>query len=182
MDTWFHPTLHYGCTWLSMVGLKLNRVSNKRGGGYAMIFKHQLRCRFDILDSISFCILTYATTYVLIHHIIFWLYLYFLNILYFFKFSCTNIFHRRSLCTLYGVVYDKQDYAQYTTQRQNIYRTQSTKFLAITGELMCIFCDLILGTIVARDREYTVRALFCTLMLNHLTLEPHICVVELVCQ
>ena len=31
-----------------------------------------------------------------------WLYLYFLNILYFFKFSCTNIFHRRSLCTFYG--------------------------------------------------------------------------------
>ena len=34
-------------------------------------------------------------------YIIFWLYLYFLNILYFFKFSCTNIFHRRSLCTFY---------------------------------------------------------------------------------
>ena len=40
--------------------------------------------------------------YVLIHHIIFWLYLYFLNILYFFKYSCTNIFHRRSLCTFYA--------------------------------------------------------------------------------
>ena len=49
------------------------------------IFKHQLGCRFDILDSIYslFCILTYAIIYVLIHHIIFWLYLYFLNILYF---------------------------------------------------------------------------------------------------
>ena len=34
-------------------------------------------------------------------HIIVWLYLYFLNILYFFKYSCTNIFHRRSLCTCY---------------------------------------------------------------------------------
>ena len=32
----------------------------------------------------------------------FWLYLYFLNIvLYFFKYDCTNIFHRRSLCTFY---------------------------------------------------------------------------------
>ena len=43
------------------------------------IFKHQLGCRFEILDSISsfFCILTYAIIYVLIHHIIFWLYLYF---------------------------------------------------------------------------------------------------------
>ena len=29
------------------------------------------------------------------------LYLYFLNILYFFKYSSTNIFHRRSLCTFY---------------------------------------------------------------------------------
>ena len=33
------------------------------------------------------------------HHIIFRLYLYFLNILYFSKYSCTNIFHRRSLYT-----------------------------------------------------------------------------------
>ena len=69
------------------------------------ISKHQLGCRFDILESISscFCILTYAIAiiYVLIHHIIFWLYLYFLNIIYFFKYSCTNIFHRRSLCTFY---------------------------------------------------------------------------------
>ena len=48
-----------------------------------------------------FCILTYAIIYVLIHHIIFLLYLYFLNILYFFKYSCTNIFHRRRLCTFY---------------------------------------------------------------------------------
>ena len=48
-----------------------------------------------------FCILTYAIIYVLIHHIIFWLYLYFLNIIYFFKYSCTNIFHRRSLCIFY---------------------------------------------------------------------------------
>ena len=49
------------------------------------IFNHQLGCRFDILDSISsfFCILTYAIIYVLIHHIILWLYLYSLNILYF---------------------------------------------------------------------------------------------------
>ena len=66
-------------------------------------FKHQLGCRSDILDSISsfFCILTYAIKNVLIHHIIFWLYLYLLNILYFVKYSCTNIFHRRSRCTFY---------------------------------------------------------------------------------
>ena len=53
------------------------------------------------LNTNLLCVLTYAITYVLIHHIIFWLYLYFLNILYFFKYSCTNIFHRRSLCTFY---------------------------------------------------------------------------------
>ena len=65
------------------------------------IFKQQLGCRFDIMDSISsfFCILTYAVIYVLKHHIIFWRHLYFLNILFFPKYSCTNIFHRRSLCT-----------------------------------------------------------------------------------
>ena len=54
-----------------------------------------------------FCILAYAIMYVLIHHIIFWLYLYFLNILYFFKYSCTNILHRRSLCTFY---YQEREY------------------------------------------------------------------------
>ena len=35
---------------------------------------------------------------------IFWLYLYFLNILYFFKYSCTNIFHRRCLCTFHQII------------------------------------------------------------------------------
>ena len=61
-------------------------------------------CRFDILDNISsfVSILTYAIIYVLIHHIIFWLYLYFLNILYLFKYIYTNIFHRRSLCNFYS--------------------------------------------------------------------------------
>ena len=47
----------------------------------------QLGCRFDIMDSISsifLCFLTYAIVYVLKHHIIFQLYLYFLNnVLYF---------------------------------------------------------------------------------------------------
>ena len=71
------------------------------------IFKQQLGCRFDIMDSISsfLCILTYAIIYVLIHHIIFWLYLYFLNIPYFFKYSCINIPHRRSPCTFYKVIH-----------------------------------------------------------------------------
>ena len=55
-----------------------------------------------------FCILTYAIIYVFIHHIIFGLYLYFLNILYIFKYPCTNIFHRRSLCTIYSISTCKQ--------------------------------------------------------------------------
>ena len=62
-------------------------------------FTQHLGCRFDMMDGFFFCILTYAIIYVLIHNIIFWLHLYFLNILYFFKYSCTNIFHRCSLCT-----------------------------------------------------------------------------------
>ena len=66
---------------------------------------------FDVMESISFifCILTYAIIYVLIHHIIFRLYLYFLNIvLYFFKHSRTNIFHRRGLYTFY-LIFDDSD-------------------------------------------------------------------------
>ena len=39
------------------------------------------------------------------HHINFRLYLYFLNIvLYFFKYSCTNVFHRRSLYAFYPML------------------------------------------------------------------------------
>ena len=59
-----------------------------------------------------FCILTYAIVYVLIHHITFRLYFYFLNnVLYFFKYSCTNIFHGRSLYTLYWK--NEMDYLSY---------------------------------------------------------------------
>ena len=70
------------------------------------IFKHQLGCRFDILDSISsfflyFDICKYMSWYI----ISLFDFIYFLNILYFFKYSCTNIFHRRSLCTFYYLLY-----------------------------------------------------------------------------
>ena len=60
-----------------------------------------LTCWKVHLHFLYFDILTNAILYVLINHIIFWLYLYFLNILYFFKYSSTNIFHRRSLFTFY---------------------------------------------------------------------------------
>ena len=64
-------------------------------------FKHQLGCRFDIMDSLSYfvCVLTYAIIYVLIHRINFRYYL--LKYSIFFKYSCTNIFHRRSFYTFY---------------------------------------------------------------------------------
>ena len=61
-------------------------------------FKQQLGCRFDIMDNKS-------------HFFVFWhmqIYMSWsccgftsLNILYFFKYSCTNIFHGRSLYTFY---------------------------------------------------------------------------------
>ena len=50
----------------------------------------------------SFLVLWHKQLYMSWDHIIFRLYLYFLNdVLYFFKYSCTNIFHRRSLYTFY---------------------------------------------------------------------------------
>ena len=107
------------CNWLSLRRLVswINHLPSACWSTFwKSIFKHQLGCRFDILDSISsfLCILTYATIYVLIHHIIFWLYLYFLNILYFFKHPCTNIFHRRSLCTFY---FTKKGTVAYITKK-----------------------------------------------------------------
>ena len=57
---------------------------------YWIVYLHFFLC-FDICNYI--CL---DTSY----H--FWLYLYFLNILCIFKYSCTNIFHRRSLCVFYS--------------------------------------------------------------------------------
>ena len=53
-------------------------------------FKQELGCRFDMMDGKSscFCILTYAIVNVLIHHMLFRLYLYFLV---FFIFSSTPV-------------------------------------------------------------------------------------------
>ena len=70
---------------------------------WKLIFKHQLGCGFDTLDSISSfcCILTYAIICVLIHHKIFGFIFTSLIFFIFFKYSCTDILHRRSLCTFY---------------------------------------------------------------------------------
>ena len=93
------------CNWLSLRRL-VSWINHLPPACWSIfwksIFKNQLGCRFDILECISsfFCILTYANKCLdAPYH--FWRYLYFLNILYFFKYSCTNIFHRRSLCTFY---------------------------------------------------------------------------------
>ena len=51
--------------------------------------------------NLNFCVLTYAIIYVLIHQIIFRFYL--LKYSLFFKYSCTKIFHRRSLYTFYSI-------------------------------------------------------------------------------
>ena len=66
------------------------------------IFKQQLGCSFDIMDSISsfFCILIYAiicldTSYIFSASSLL------LKYSYFFKYSCTNILHRRNPCTFY---------------------------------------------------------------------------------
>ena len=66
----------------------------------------QLDCRFDIMDSIfSFFVFWHMQLYMTWYIIsFFWLYLYYLNILYFFKYSCTNIFHRHGLCTFYNSI------------------------------------------------------------------------------
>ena len=90
---------HVWCRWLNTCLLHVgppfgNRFLNTiwaAGLTYWLVYLH------------FFCILTYAIRYALIHRIIFWLYLDFLNILYFFKYSCTYIFHRRSLCTFYSI-------------------------------------------------------------------------------
>ena len=65
-------------------------------------FKQQLGCRFDIMDSISFFLYFDICNYICLdtsYHFLA------LSFLYFFKNSCTNIFHRRSLCTFYTLKY-----------------------------------------------------------------------------
>ena len=95
------------CNWLSLQRLVswINHLPPACCSTFwKSIFKHQLGCRFAILDSISSFVLYFdICNYICLdtsYH--FWLYLYFLNIIYFFKYSCTNIFHRRSLCTFYS--------------------------------------------------------------------------------
>ena len=64
-------------------------------------FKQQLGCRFDIMDNVSYFFVFWHMLLYMSWYIRSFFGFTFLNILYFFKYSCTNIFHRRSLYTFY---------------------------------------------------------------------------------
>ena len=64
-------------------------------------FKQQLGCMFDIMDYISYVFVFWHMQLYMSWYIGSFFGFTFLNILYFFKLSCTNIFHRRSLYTFY---------------------------------------------------------------------------------
>ena len=71
---------------------------------------------------------------ILIHHINFRLYLYFLNIvLYIFKYSCTNIFHRHSLYTFYQ--YKNMPYYQYRNSHHKDKMVSLHDWLGLVNEL-----------------------------------------------
>ena len=63
--------------------------------------KTQLGCRFDIMDNKSNFFVFWHMQLYMSWYIRSFFGLTFLNILYFFKYFCTNIFHRRSLYTFY---------------------------------------------------------------------------------
>ena len=60
-------------------------------------FKQQLGCRFVIMDNESYFFVFWHMQLYMSWYIRSFFGITFLNILYFFKYSCTNIFHRRSL-------------------------------------------------------------------------------------
>ena len=64
-------------------------------------FKQQLGCRFDIMDNESYFFVFWHMQIYMSWYIRSFFAFTFLNIIYFFKSSCTNIFHRRSLYTFY---------------------------------------------------------------------------------
>ena len=64
-------------------------------------FKQQLGCRFDIMDNISYFFVFWHMQLHMSWYIRSFFGFTFLKILYFFKYSCTNIFYRRSLYTFY---------------------------------------------------------------------------------
>ena len=66
-------------------------------------FKQQLGCRFDIIDNEFYFFVFWHMQLNMSLYIRSFFGFTFWNILYFFKYSCTNIFHRRSLYTSYHI-------------------------------------------------------------------------------
>ena len=96
-------------------------------------FKQQLGCRFDIMDNISyFFFLFWHMQLYMSWYIRSFFGFTFLNILYFFKYSCANTFHRRSLYNFYksmeycstkylvkkGLLERKNNWKQLTSSKQ----------------------------------------------------------------
>ena len=67
-------------------------------------FKQQLGCRFDIMNNISYFFVFWHMQLYMSWYIRSFFGFTFLNIIYFFKYSCTNIVHRRSLYTFYCMI------------------------------------------------------------------------------
>ena len=66
-------------------------------------YKQQLGCRFDIMDNESYFFVFWHIQLYMSWYIRSFFGFTFFNILYFFKYSCTNIFHRHSLYTFYSI-------------------------------------------------------------------------------
>ena len=75
------------------------------GPPFGSNFKQQLGCRFDMMDNecyVFFFVFWHMQLY-MSWYIRSFFGVTFLNILYFFKYSCSNIFHKRSLYTFYSI-------------------------------------------------------------------------------
>ena len=70
-------------------------------------FKQQLDCRFDIMDNESYFYLCFDICKYICLDTSDHFRLYLLKYPFFFKYSCINIFHRRSLYTFYYIMYVK---------------------------------------------------------------------------
>ena len=93
-------------------------------------FKQQLGCRFDIMDNMSYFVVLWQVQLFMSWYIRSFFGFTFLNILYFFKYSCTNIFHRRSLYTVYNVMKWKH-FPRYWPFVRGIHRSPALTFYFI---------------------------------------------------
>ena len=92
------------CNWLSLRRL-VSWINHLPSACWSTFwksnFKQQLGCRFDIMDNGSNFFVFWHMQLYMSWYIRSFFGFTFLNILYFFKYSCTNIFHRHSLYTFY---------------------------------------------------------------------------------